>query len=425
MIYFFYNIFVILIGWLLIPFSWFNKKIMSFLSGRKETFHKLHTIKETDTVIWFHCASLGEFEQGRPIIEALRIQNSDYKIVLTFFSPSGYEIRKDYKFADVICYLPMDTKHNAKRFLDLINPEIGIFVKYEFWPNILKELQNRKIKTLLVSGIFRENQAFFKNGLASTFMKKSLQAFSHFFVQDENSKNLLQKIGFNNATVSGDTRFDRVLAITKQNNHLSFIADFVQDKHILVAGSSWKKDEALLVNYINNHATDSEKFIIAPHNIKNIEGLKNSISKKVILYSDKDTLNKDNIINAQVFIIDTIGILTKIYSYAHVAYIGGGFGVGIHNILEPATFEIPIIIGPNYQKFKEATDLVALNGCFVIHNNEALTAILNKFREDEDFRKKSSQITKEYIVNSIGATNCILSYIKKNNSTLQTQNHTN
>ncbi len=425
MIYFFYNIFVILIGWLIIPVSWFNKKISLFLSGRKETFHKLHAIKETDTVIWFHCASLGEFEQGRPIIEALRTQNSDHKIVLTFFSPSGYEIRKDYKFADVICYLPMDTKHNAKRFLDQINPEMAIFVKYEFWPNILKELQNRKIKTLLVSGIFRKNQAFFKNGLASTFMKKSLKAFNHFFVQDENSKNLLQKIGFNNATVSGDTRFDRVLAITKQDNHLSFIADFVQDKHIAVAGSSWKKDEALLVNYINNNATDNEKFIIAPHNIKDIENLKNSISKKVILYSDKDTLNKDNIINAQVFIIDTIGILTKIYSYAHVAYIGGGFGVGIHNILEPATFGIPIIIGPNYQKFKEAIDLVALNGCFVIHNNEALTSILNKFREDGAYRKKSSQITKEYIANSVGATNCILSYIKKNNSTLQTQNYTN
>lgn len=411
MIYFFYNIFVILIGWLLIPISWVNKKIALFLNGRKETFHKLHAIKETDKVIWFHCASLGEFEQGRPIIESLKIQNPNYKIVLTFFSPSGYEIRKNYEFADVICYLPMDTKRNAKRFLDLINPEIVIFVKYEFWPNILKELQNRKIKTLLVSGIFRKNQAFFKNGLASTFIKKSLQAFSHFFVQDENSKNLLQKIGFNNATISGDTRFDRVFEITKQDNHLSFIAKFVQDKHILVAGSSWKKDEALLINYINNHATDNEKFIIAPHNIKDIESLKNSISKNVILYSDKDTLNNNSIINAQVFIIDTIGILTKVYSYAHVAYIGGGFGTGIHNILEPATFGIPIIIGPIYQKFKEAIDLVALNGCFIIHNNEALTSILHKFRENEDYRKKSSQITKAYIINNVGATNCILNYI--------------
>ncbi len=424
MIYFLYNIFVHSIGWLLIPVSWFHKKISLFLNGRKETFKKLHSIKETDTVIWFHCASLGEFEQGRPIIEKLQSQNSKatkkIKIVVTFFSPSGYEIRKNYEFADVVCYLPMDTKKNAKHFLDQIHPEMAIFVKYEFWPNILKELSQRKIKTILVSGIFRKNQAFFKSGFNSTFMKKSLRAFDYFFVQDTNSKKLLHKINFNNVCVSGDTRFDRVFEITKQDNYLSFIEEFTQKKHVLVAGSTWRKDEELLINYINNHATDNEKFIIAPHNITDIDWLKNAFTKEVTLFSDTKKNNQ-----ASIFIVDTIGILTKVYSHAHVAYVGGGFGSGIHNILEPATFGVPIIIGPKYQKFKEAIDLVRLKGCFVVHNNTDLTSILKQFKENKDYSNNASQTTKKYIKNSIGATKYIIDYIKKNSSILQTQNHTN
>ncbi len=412
MIYILYNIFVIIISWLIIPISWFNKKINFFVNGRKKTFEKLSSIKKTDKVIWFHCASLGEFEQGRPILENIKKQISkkskeNYKIVLTFFSPSGYEVRKNYEFADVICYLPLDTNKNARRFLDLTHPEMAIFIKYEFWPTILKELDNRKIKTILVSGIFREKQAFFNNGLLSSFMKNSLKTFDHFFVQDKNSKNLLNSIYLDNVTVSGDTRFDRVYEITKQDNSLNFITDFVQNKHILVAGSTWKKDEEILINYINNHATANEKFIIAPHNITAINWLKNSFNKEVTLFSDKIKNN-----NAQVFIIDTVGILTKIYSYAHVAYVGGGFGTGIHNILEPATFGLPIIIGPKYQKFNEANALIKNQGCFVVENQTDFNAIVKKLNTNSDYRNQASKTSKEYIVNNLGATKSIINYIK-------------
>ena len=412
--YFIYNIFIIIAGWLIIPISWFNKKINFFVNGRKETFNKLSSIKKTDRVIWFHCASLGEFEQGRPIIEKLKSQilnsenkEQELKIVLTFFSPSGYEVRKKYKFANVVCYLPLDTKQNAKRFLDLVHPEMVVFVKYEFWPNILKELDKRKIKTLLVSGVFREKQSFFNNGLLSGLMKNALKTFDHFFVQNEESKKLLNSIDFDNVTVSGDTRFDRVFEITKQDNNLNFIADFVQDKHVLVAGSTWRKDEELLIDYINNYASDDEKFIIAPHNITDIDWLKNQFTKKVSLFSDK---NKNN--NTSVFIVDTIGILTKIYNYADVAYVGGGFGIGIHNVLEPATFGVPIIIGSKFQKFNEAVDLVAKKGCFVVTNNLELKNLLHKFKTNVEFKNKASEVSKNYVLNNIGATKSIINYIK-------------
>jgi len=414
MIYIFYNVLVVLVGWLLIPVSWFNKKINLFLQGRKNTFQKIAAIKTTDKVAWFHCASLGEFEQGKPIIEKLKIQIPTIKIVVTFFSPSGYEVSKDYKTADVICYLPLDTKKNVKRFLDKLQPEIAIFIKYEFWPNLLQELRKRNTHTLLVSGIFRKNQVFFKKNMFIDFMQKQLKTFNHFFIQDINSKELLHSINFKNVTVCGDTRFDRVFEITKQNNTLPFVEKFVKNKRILVAGSTWKKDEELLINYINNYATDEEKFIIAPHNITDIEWLKNAFTKDVTLYSEQ---NKNT--EAQVFIVDTIGILTKVYSYGDIAYVGGGFGTGIHNVLEPATFGLPIIIGPKYQKFKEAIDLVAEKGCFVINNTLELKTLLMQFRTDKVFEEKARIKTKNYIISNLGATDCIISYITKNNSTLQ------
>ena len=407
MIYFLYNIVVIIAGWLIVPLSWFNKKLNLFVNGRKQSFNQLQFIKKTDEVIWFHCASLGEFEQGRPIIEKIKRENSSLKIVLTFFSPSGYEVRKNYEFADVICYLPLDTQKKATRFLELIHPEIAIFVKYEFWPNILKELKQRKIHTILVSGIFRDNQKFFKKGVLANFMKKSLQTFNHFFVQDENSKKLLNSIGLQQVTVSGDTRFDRVFEITQQDNTLDFIGDFVQNKYILVAGSTWEKDEGLLIEYINHHATSEEKFIIAPHNIKDIQHLKQAFNKEVTLFSD--TVKNSN---AQVFIVDTIGILTKIYSYAAVAYIGGGFEKGIHNILEPATFGLPVIIGPKFQKFKEAIDLVELKGCFVVKNNSNLIELLKSLKTNQQFREETAKISKTYILDHLGATEKIYNYIK-------------
>ena len=270
---FFYNILVYIASFVLNIIAIFNKKIHLFVKGRKGVFKKLENQFNTnDKVIWFHCASLGEFEQGRPIIEKIKSQHPNYKVLITFFSPSGYEIRKNYVIADVVSYLPLDTKYNAKKFIKIVNPKIAIFVKYEFWPNLLKQLKHNKVKTILVSGIFRKEQPFFKG---FNWMKKSLQTFDHFFVQNKNSKELLKQIGFNNATISGDTRFDRVFDITKQNNTLDFAKQFTNKQITLVAGSTWKKDEELLVNYINNKAESNQKFIIAPHNIHTTEIAKN------------------------------------------------------------------------------------------------------------------------------------------------------
>lgn len=386
----------------------FNKKIDLFVNGRKDTFNKLGVnISSNQKTIWFHCASLGEFEQGRPLIEKIKSQYSNYKIVLTFYSPSGFEVRKDYTYADVVTYLPLDTKFNAKKFLDLVHPKIVIFVKYEFWPNILMELKLRNIETILVSGIFRSDQIFFKS--YGAWMLKSLGAFDHFFVQNEESKTLLKKVGFRNVEITGDTRFDRVFEITKQDNTILFIEDFIQNKYTLVAGSTWPQDEEILVDYINFHASDQEKFILAPHNIikKDIDELKKSINKKVVLFSTKEKVE-----NAQVLIADSIGILTKIYSYADVAYIGGGFKEdGVHNVLEPATFGIPLIIGPVFNKFKEAVELVDLGACKVVNNKEEFKNYLSTLFQDRQLRNNIGKKAKEYVLSNIGATNRILDYI--------------
>jgi len=410
--YFLYNILILIAGFALKIAALFNKKIKLFIDGRKQTFFKLQqAIGESDEVIWMHCASLGEFEQGRPIIEKLKLKFPTKKVVLTFFSPSGYEVRKNYENADVVCYLPLDSAKNAKRFLKIVHPQLAIFVKYEFWPNLLKELKIIHIETLLISGIFRENQSFFN--WYGGWMRKSLTTFSHFFVQDENSKKLLNSINFNNVTVSGDTRFDRVFEITQQNNKLPFIAEFIDNKYTLVAGSTWKEDETMLVDYINNKASENEKFIIAPHNInpKDILDLKNSISKKVVLFSEKGNINLSNY---QVFIIDTVGILTKIYSYANVAYVGGGFTkTGVHNVLEPATFGVPILIGPNYHKFNEAIDLVKNKVCFVVANSKELSLHLESFFQSDELRLKTGESAKKQVVDKTGATAKILEFIAK------------
>jgi 3-deoxy-D-manno-octulosonic-acid transferase len=409
--YFIYNIIVIVAQFLLKIIVVFNNKISLFVKGRKETFPKLkQVISKKDQVFWFHCASLGEFEQGRPIIEKIKKENPIKKIVVTFFSPSGYEVRKDYKIADVVCYLPLDTKKNVQLFLDAVHPELVFFVKYEFWPNYLRALKNRNIDTLLISGIFRKNQVFFK--WYGGWMRNSLKAFNQFFVQDENSKKLLNTIHFDNVTISGDTRFDRVFEITKQNNELEFINKFIDNHKVLVAGSTWKDDELMLVNYINNQVDNDEKFIIAPHNIhpNDIQNLKNEIKKPVVLYSE---MEHKNLKDFQVFIIDTVGILTKIYSYADIAYVGGGFTKsGVHNVLEPATFGVPILIGPNYNKFKEAIELVKSKSCIVVNNSEKLSLHLKSLFLQNEKRKLAGNIAKKYIEERTGATNKILKYLK-------------
>ena len=407
--YLLYGIFIFFAQLFLSVIALFNKKIDLFVSGRKETFEKLEDqISLNDKVIWIHCASLGEFEQGRPIIEKLKIQFPNHKIVLTFFSPSGYEVRKNYATADVVCYLPLDTKSNAIKFIEKVHPELAIFIKYEFWPNILKQLKKKNIETILVSGIFRKKQSFFR--VYGSWMRKSLQTFSYFFVQDERSKQLLNSINFKNVAVSGDTRFDRVHAINQQNNFLEFMTNFKGEKLLFVAGSTWNEDEKIIVDYINNCELEHIKFVIAPHNIKSeeIKNLRESINKKVILYSERD----DNEISKfDVLIIDTIGILTKIYSYANIAYVGGAFATGLHNVLEPATFGLPIIIGPKYSKFKEVVELVENKGCIVVNNAFEFEKVVNTLLSDSVFRTEKGEITNKYIVNNIGATSMILDYI--------------
>jgi len=390
----------------------FNKKIRLFVNGRKETFHKLEqAISLKDEVIWMHAASLGEFEQGRPIVEKLKEKYPEKKLVISFFSPSGYEIRKNYNLADVVCYLPLDSKSKMKRFFKIVHPELVIIVKYEFWPNLLNELKQINTKTILVSGIFRKQQSFFK--WYGGWMRKFLNAFEHFFVQDENSKSLLNSIGFQNVSVSGDTRFDRVFEITKQNNQLEFIEEFKNNQHTVVVGSSWPDDEKVLVDYINNQASEDEKFIIAPHNIKldQIQELKQSIKRKTVLFSEKEGKNLSEF---QVLIVDTIGILTKIYSYANVAYVGGGYTKsGVHNVLEPATFGNPIVIGPNFKKFNEAIELVQNEACFTVDNSKKLSVLLKKFYQDKSGLQKVGDKALNYVVSNKGATSKILNYLEK------------
>ncbi|MDY0781004.1 3-deoxy-D-manno-octulosonic acid transferase [Tenacibaculum sp. IB213877] len=409
---FLYNIAIHIASFLLPIVAIFNKKIKLFVNGRKETFSKLSSISPSDKVFWFHAASLGEFEQGRPIIERLKKLFPNHKIVVTFFSPSGYEIRKNYNLADVVCYLPLDTPSNVKKFIQKVHPDMAVIIKYEFWPNLLKELKRTQTKTILVSGIFRKEQLFFKS--SGSWMRKSLQSFDYFFVQNEESKKLLHSISLSNVTVSGDTRFDRVYEILQQDNSLDFIEEFKNDTYTIVAGSTWKEDEELIVNYINNSSSENEKFIIAPHNInpKQIQQLQQSIHKKTVLFSDKED---KSLKEYQVFIIDTIGILTKIYSYANVAYVGGGLATGLHNILEPATFGIPVVFGGNkHQKFNEAIDLISLNGAKTVTNKEEFSSIFVSLKNQPDMRHTMGKINKQYVEQQIGATNSIVDYINNN-----------
>lgn len=413
---FIYNLVVLFAAQILKLLALFSPKMKLFVEGRKSVFQTLKDkIHAEDKVFWFHAASLGEYEQGLPVVEKIKTQFPHHKIVITFFSPSGYEVRKNNTIADVTVYLPLDSKSNAKQFLDLVHPEKVFFIKYEFWPNYLNELNQRQISTYLISGIFREKQVFFK--WYGGFYRNALKTFNYFFVQNEKSKNLLQSIGFTNVRVSGDTRFDRVVAILEKDNTLDFIEQFKNNQTIIVIGSSWPKDEELLVNFINQSA-DNVKFIIAPHNIKEVQisNLKSQITKSTILFSEKDEMLKrvqnDKISDYQVFIIDTIGILTKIYSYADIAYVGGGFGnPGVHNILEPATFGIPIVIGSNYSHFAEATALVGLEGCVSVKNQSELNETFDLLLQNEDERCEKGHICSTFVQMNKGATDRILNAI--------------
>ena len=408
--YFLYNLLISLYGVLIKLVSLYKPKAELLVNGRKNLLKSIsENINKEDKPFWFHAASLGEFEQGRPIIEEIRKLYPQKKILLTFYSPSGYEVRKDYDVVDWVYYLPLDTKYNADKFVELVNPSMAIFIKYEFWPNIINALYKAEVSTIVISAIFREDQVFFKS--YGGWMRKSLTKFSKIFVQDNNSEKLLNSILVKRVQKSGDTRFDRVMDILKNDNSLDFVNQFKGENKLLVAGSTWPDDDKILLNYINN-SNDGIKVIIAPHNISTDynQKLVKKINKKTILYSEMK--NKD-LSKYDVFILDTIGMLTKVYSYANIAYVGGGFGKeGIHNILEPAVFSIPVITGPIFHQFKEAVELEQVNGIVVINTKEDFISELSNFQYGEI--NETGKIAFNYIKENSGAQKIILDYIKGN-----------
>lgn len=408
-----YNIGIQLIRFGLKGFSLFSDKIRKGNVGRKITFEILReNLKKTDSTFWFHCASLGEYEQGLPLFNVIRERFPKHKIVLSFFSPSGYEVRKKSPIADIVVYLPLDTKSNAKKFLDIVKPELTVFVKYDIWPNYLMELKKRQFRAILISANFRETQSFFK--FYGKPLRDALFAFEHIFTQNESSKKLLATIGYDNVTVSGDTRFDRVSNQLQQNNQLDFVETFKQNKLCVVAGSTWPDDEAFLTEFINNEFSSNVKFIIAPHNIKKeqIKSLQEKLVVKSVLFSEKTT---EELKDAQVLIVDTIGLLSKIYNYAEIAFVGGAVGTtGLHNILEPAVFGVPIIIGSNYSKFPEAKAMISLNGVFSISTQKEFNSVLIDLIANPTKRSNAGNSNSNYTKENKGSLNKIITYLGLN-----------
>ena len=387
-----------------------HRKAKQMEEGRQDWAQKLQAkvneLKAQDpsrSYIWFHAASLGEFEQGRPLIEALREKYPQYRILQTFFSPSGYEVRKNYKGADIVCYLPYDKPSEFRRFLDITQPSIAFFVKYEFWGNILEELDRRKVPTYLISGIFREHQAFFKS--YGGVLRPVLSHFRHIFVQDEESKRLLATIGYDkNVTICGDTRFDRVIAIQQQAKQYAWAEEFSKGQFTLVAGSSWPKDEDILLEHFNQHP--EMKLIIAPHEIheEHIQSIIGKLKRPYMRYSQLDA---SKVTSVDCLIIDAIGFLSSIYRYGQVAYIGGGFGVGIHNTLEAAVYGMPVIFGPNHTAFREALGLLDAKGGFTISNTEQYASLMQTFMTDPQALREAGQRAGQYVQAESGATETI------------------
>lgn len=385
--------------------SFFDDKAKKFVEGRKDVFTTLSTkIDPQSKYVWIHAASLGEFEQGRPIIEKLKVLKPEYKILLTFFSPSGYEVRKNYDGADIVCYLPMDTSWNAKKFLSIVRPSYAIFIKYEFWRNYLTYLKDNQIPTYIVSAIFRPQQAFFK--WYGGWYRSILKNFTHLFVQNQESKDLLSSIGVTNVSLAGDTRFDRVADIAAKAKQLPIVESFVNNSKVFVAGSSWPKDEDVLIPYMNKHP--ELKFIIAPHEIHE-EHLERIISQLKRSYVRYTKTTEEEAKNADCLIVDCFGLLSSIYRYGQVAYIGGGFGVGIHNILEAAVYGIPVIFGPNYKKFKEAVDMVERGGAYSISNYDEFARYMDDFyTEGSSLYQKTAQVAADYSKENKGATDKVI-----------------
>ncbi|MBO9674585.1 MAG: 3-deoxy-D-manno-octulosonic acid transferase [Sphingobacteriaceae bacterium] len=388
-------------------FSLFNPKAKLFINGRKDIYSTIaQKINPAEKHIWFHFASLGEFEQGRPVLEKLKSLYPGKKIVVTFFSPSGYEIRKNYALADVF-YLPVDTAKNARRFVNSINPEMAIFTKYEFWHFYFKELKDQGIPLYVISGIFRESQAFFK--WYGGFYRNVLKSVTYFFVQNEESLNLLKSIGFNNVTINGDTRFDRVYENAQSPKQLPLIESFIDNSPTLVCGSTWPEDEKILSVLPEKYP--NWKFIIAPHEIheSHIESIEKQFSAGSLRFSVFSSETKTLNARPQTLIIDNIGMLSSLYQYGNVAYIGGGFGAGIHNTLEAAAFGLPVIFGPKYDKFQEAKDLIAIGAARSISSTEDLINAFESFIEN----KNAAELARKYVADKKGATDQIISRITK------------
>lgn len=405
-----YNFFIVLTEKLLPVIALFSSKLRLFVSGRKNTFTSLRKELKNKPVIWVHAASLGEYEQAVPILNRFRKDYSQYQILVSFFSPSGYEIKKNTAIADAVCYLPLDTKKNAKKFIKIVQPKLAIFIKYEVWPNYLAQLQQQKIPCLLVSGLFRKDQHFFKS--YGKFMRKVLERFTFIFVQDKNSLNLLKSYDFRKVAISGDTRFDRVSAQLKIDNKLAFAEEFVAEKPCLVCGSTWPEDETYLADFINN-TQEETKYIIAPHQIEasKIKAFQKSLNKPSILYTEIDG---QDLAGFSVLIVNTIGLLTKLYNYADVAYVGGAMGnTGLHNILEPATFGVPIVIGKNFEKFPEAKALQTHDGLFSVKNQAEMNRVLQRLLFHKAEQNNAGQNARDFVIKRIGATKKIMDYISE------------
>lgn len=385
-----------------------NHKAKQMLDGQART---LDYLKERLTpgtrYIWIHAASLGEFEQGRPLIEMIKAKQPDAHIVLSFFSPSGYEVRKGYNMVDAVVYLPFDLPENVDKFINLVNPQMAIFIKYEFWGNYLKALKRRGIPTYLVSAIFRPGQVFFKPW--GGMFREVLSCFTTMFVQNAASRTLLNKIGFNNVEVAGDTRFDRVADVRNAAKDFPVVERFVSNsKFTLVAGSSWQPDEDIIVPYFNSHP--GMKLILAPHEFdkERLDALLAKFKRPVSLYS---CASADEMEQCDALVVDCFGILSSLYRYGQVAYVGGGFGAGIHNVNEAAVYGMPVVFGPNHKKFREATDLIACGGGFAIDGDEAFAKVMDKMLSNKAFLEKSGTIADKYIQSHLGATDFVYANI--------------
>jgi 3-deoxy-D-manno-octulosonic-acid transferase len=386
----------------------FNGKAKTFYQGRKDLFSRLESslAASTGPIIWIHASSLGEFEQGRPVIESLKARYSQYKILLTFFSPSGYEVRKGYPLADWVFYLPLDKPVSARKFIQIVQPKFAVFVKYEFWFNYIQEMNKKRIPLFYISAIFRNNQLFFQ-WYGKYFLKK-LQTITWFFVQNEDSYNLLQTNGITQTSIAGDTRFDRVFSIAQSPKDISEIEHFIQGKTVMVVGSSWNEDISFLKSYIND--SSEMAFIIAPHQISTngINFIKQQLTKSIALFSSYEVKN-----HADVLIIDNVGMLSSLYRYAKYAYIGGGFGDGLHNILEAVVYGVPVFFGnKNYKKFNEAEALHARGVAFPVDNPENFNRIVGDLEKDLNAYKRISENARNFIEENRGTTEKILKGIE-------------